>query len=159
MTAIGEVDEANSSIGVAIAALEEGELVDRLRRIQNEMFDLGADLATPFGTDFEQHALRIVARQVERLEEEIDAMNASLEPLISFILPGGSMAVALLHQARCVVRRAERTAVALHEVTPVNADALAYLNRLSDHLFVAARHLAAAEGGDVLWQPGATRDT
>ena len=159
MIAIGEVDEANCAIGVAIAALEAGEPADRLRRIQNEMFDLGADLATPFGTDFEPHALRIVARQVERLEEEIDAMNASLEPLASFILPGGSMAVALLHQARCVVRRAERAAVALHEMTPVNADALAYLNRLSDHLFVAARHLAAAQGGDVLWQPGATRDS
>ena len=159
MTAIGEVDEANCAIGVAIAELAEGELAGRLRRIQNEMFDLGADLATPFGTDFEQHALRIVPRQIQRLEEEIDAMNAPLEPLTSFILPGGSMAVALLHQARCVVRRAERAAVALHELTPVNADALAYLNRLSDHLFVAARHLAAAEGGDVLWQPGATRDS
>jgi cob(I)alamin adenosyltransferase len=159
MIAIGEVDEANCAIGVAIAALEPGELADRLRRVQNEMFDLGADLATPFGTDFEEHALRIVARQVERLEEEIDAMNASLEPLASFILPGGSMAVALLHQARCVVRRAERAAVALHEMTPVNADALAYLNRLSDHLFVAVRHLAAAQGGDLLWRPGATRDS
>lgn len=157
MTAIGEVDEANSAIGVAIAALESGELAEKLRRIQNEMFDLGADLATPFGTDFEQHALRIVARQVERLEEEIDAMNASLEPLTSFILPGGPMAVALLHQARCIVRRAERAAVALHETAPVNADALSYLNRLSDHLFVAARHLAAAQGGDLLWEPGATR--
>ena len=158
MTAIGEVDEANSAIGVAIAALKPGELADRLRRIQNEMFDLGADLATPFGTDFEPHALRIIPRQVERLEEEIDAMNASLEPLTSFILPGGSMAVALLHQARCVVRRAERAAVALHETVAINADALAYLNRLSDHLFVSARHLAAAQDGDVLWQPGATRD-
>ena len=159
MTAIGEVDEANCAIGVAIAALDPGNLADGLRRIQNEMFDLGADIATPFGTDFEQHALRIVPRQVERLEQEIDAMNKALDPLTSFILPGGTMAVALLHQARCVVRRAERAAVALHETTPVNAHALAYLNRLSDHLFVAARHLAAAKGGDVLWQPGATRDS
>ena len=158
MTAIGEVDEANCAIGVAIAALESGELADQLRRIQNELFDLGADIATPFGTEFEQHALRIVLRQVERLEEEIDAMNAHLEPLTSFILPGGSMAVALLHQARCVVRRAERAAVALQEVVAINAGALAYLNRLSDHLFVAARHLAAVQGGDVLWRPGATRD-
>lgn len=158
MTAIGEVDEANSAIGVAIAALDSGALADRLRRVQNEMFDLGADIATPFGTEFEPHALRIVARQVERLEEEIDAMNASLAPLTSFILPGGSIAVALLHQARCVIRRAERAAVALQERETINADALAYLNRLSDHLFVCARHLAAAEGGDVLWQPGATRD-
>lgn len=158
MAAIGEVDEANCAIGVAIAALPFGDLADRLRRIQNEMFDLGADLATPFGTDFEEYALRIVARQVERLEEEIDAMNASLNPLTSFILPGGSMAVAQLHQSRAVVRRAERAAVALHEVAPINAHALAYLNRLSDHLFVAARHFAASEGGDVLWNPGATRD-
>lgn len=158
MAAIGDVDEANCAIGLAISALPEGELADRLRVIQNEMFDLGADLATPFGTDFEQHALRIVARQVERLEEEIDAMNAMLEPLTSFILPGGSPAVSHLHLARAITRRAERAAVALHELTPVNADALAYLNRLSDHLFVAARYLAASEGGDVLWQPGATRD-
>lgn len=157
MIAIGEVDEANCAIGIAIAALEPGEHSERLGRIQNEMFDLGADLATPFGTDFEEHALRIIGRQVERLEEEIDAMNASLGPLTSFVLPGGSMAVALLHQARAVTRRAERAAVALHESTPVNVDALAYLNRLSDHLFVSARHLAAAGTGDVLWQPGATR--
>ena len=159
MVAIGEVDEANSAIGVAIAALEGGKLAARLRRIQNEMFDLGADLATPFGTDFEQHALRIVPRQVERLEEEIDAMNASLPALNSFILPGGSMAVAALHQARCVVRRAERAAVALQLTSAINAEALSYLNRLSDHLFVAARYLAADQGGDVLWQPGATRDS
>ena len=157
MTAIGEVDEANCAIGVAIAALEQGELATRLRAIQNEMFDLGADIATPFGTDFEEHALRIVPRQVTRLEEEIDAMNASLSPLTSFILPGGSTAVSQLHLARGVVRRAERATVALAEAEQVNPDALAYLNRLSDHLFVAARHLAASEGGDVLWQPGATR--
>ena len=156
MAAIGEVDEANCATGVAIAALAPGELAERLRRVQNELFDLGADLATPGDVE---GALRIVARQVERLEEEIDAMNVALAPLTSFILPGGSMAVALLHQARCVVRRAERAAVALHETTPVNTDALAYLNRLSDHLFVAARHLAASQGGDVLWQPGATRDS
>lgn len=156
MAAIGEVDEANSAIGVAIAALDAGRLTNQLRAIQNELFDLGADLATPEGVD---GALRIVERQVVRLEEEIDAMNASLAPLTSFILPGGSMAVSLIHLARTVVRRAERAAVALHEGEAVNAHALAYLNRLSDHLFVAARHLAAAQGGDVLWQPGATRDS
>jgi cob(I)alamin adenosyltransferase len=159
MAAIGEVDEANCAIGVAIASVEPGDLADRLGRIQNEMFDLGADIATPYGTEFEVHALRIIARQVERLEEEIDAMNASLAPLTSFILPGGPTIVALLHQARAVVRRAERAAVALHEASPVNAHALAYLNRLSDHLFVCARHVAASEGGDVLWQPGATRES
>ena len=156
MAAIGEVDEANSAIGTAIAAVGPGKRANQLRAIQNELFDLGADLATPEGVE---GALRIVERQVTRLEEEVDAMNASLAPLTSFILPGGTMAVSLLHQARCVVRRAERAAVALHEAEPVNPQALAYLNRLSDHLFVAARHLAAAEGGDVLWQPGATRDS
>jgi cob(I)alamin adenosyltransferase len=159
MAAIGEVDEANSAIGVAIAALAEGDLANRLRQIQNEMFDLGADLATPFGGEFEEHALRVIPRQVTRLEEEIDAMNVKLAPLTSFILPGGSMAVSQLHLARCVIRRAERAAVALNETEPVNEHALAYLNRLSDHLFVAARRLAADEGGDVLWQPGATRAT
>ncbi len=146
MAAIGEVDEANSAIGVAIASLPEGDLANRLRQIQNEMFDLGADLATPFGTDFEEHALRVVPRQVTRLEEEIDAMNADLAPLTSFILPGGSMAVSLLHLARGVVRRAERATVALKEAEPVNDHALAYLNRLSDHLFVAARHLGCGRG-------------
>jgi len=156
MTAIGEVDEANSAIGTAIASLVDGELADRLRQIQNEMFDLGADIATPGEME---GALRIVPRQVERLEEEIDAMNADLSPLTSFILPGGSMAVSLLYLARAVVRRAERAAVALNEGEPVNSPALAYLNRLSDHLFVAARWVAASEGGDVLWQPGATRNS
>ena len=159
IAAIGEVDEANSAIGVAIATLADGDLATSLRRIQNEMFDLGADLATPQGGEFEEHALRIVARQVTRLEEEIDAMNAGLAPLTSFILPGGSAAVATLHLARATVRRAERLAVALNEVEPVNPHALAYINRLSDHLFVAARWHAASEGGDVLWQPGATRSS
>ena len=159
MTAIGEVDEANSALGAAIAALGQGDLPDKLRRIQNELFDLGADIATPFGTDFEAHALRIVPRQVERLEEEIDAMNARLSTLASFILPGGSLAVSLLHLARATTRRAERAAVALALEADVSGPALAYLNRLSDHLFVAARSVAADEGGDVLWQPGATRSS
>jgi cob(I)alamin adenosyltransferase len=154
MTAIGEVDEANAAIGMAIAAVGAGELADRLLKIQNDLFDLGADVATPGNVD---GALRIVASQVERLEGEIDAMNASLEPLTSFILPSGSAAVASLHLARAIVRRAERAAVALNESEPLNPQLLAYLNRLSDHLFVAARHVAASEGGDVLWQPGATR--
>jgi cob(I)alamin adenosyltransferase len=158
MTAIGEVDEANCAIGLVIAALTDGPLADRLRRIQNEMFDLGADIATPFGGESEQYALRIVDRQVTRLEQEIDAMNADLAPLTSFILPGGSSAVALLHLARAIVRRAERATVALGETDQVSPAASAYLNRLSDHLFVAARHHAASEDGDVLWVPGATRD-
>jgi cob(I)alamin adenosyltransferase len=154
MTAIGEVDEANAAIGVALAELPEGEASASLLRIQNELFDLGADVATPGEI---KGALRIVAAQVERLEREIDAMNADLQPLSSFILPSGSKAVATLHLARCVARRAERAAVALNESEPLNPHLLAYLNRLSDHLFVAARWVAATGSGDVLWQPGATR--
>lgn len=154
MTAIGEVDEANAAIGVAISAMEEGETRSHLIRIQNDMFDLGADVATPGEVD---GALRIVPKQVERLEQEIDAMNADLAPLTSFILPSGPPAVSALHFARAVVRRAERAAVALNEAEPLNPNLLAYLNRLSDHLFVTAREVAASAGGDVLWQPGATR--
>ena len=158
MAAIGEIDEANCAIGMAIALLD-GEIAAGLTRIQNEMFDCGADIATPGGGDVSdsEYALRIVERQVARLEEEIDAMNASLSPLTSFILPSGSTAVAALHFARGVVRRAERATVALADNERVNPHALAYLNRLSDHLFVAARSVAAGKGGDVLWQPGATR--
>jgi cob(I)alamin adenosyltransferase len=154
MTAIGEVDEANAAIGVAIAAMPEGTIRSDLVRVQNDLFDLGADVATPGEID---GALRIVASQVERLEREIDAMNADLAPLTSFILPSGSAAVAALHLARTVIRRAERAAVALNEAEVLNPHLLAFINRLSDHLFVAARKVAAAEGGDVLWQPGATR--
>jgi cob(I)alamin adenosyltransferase len=154
MTAIGEIDEANAAIGVAIAALGGGDVAYRLLRIQNDLFDLGADAATPGEIE---GALRIVASQVARLEVEVDEMNDTLEPLTSFILPGGSPAVSALHLARTVVRRAERAAVALNQAEPLNPQLLAYLNRLSDHLFVAARFVAAREGGDVLWQPGATR--
>lgn len=154
MAAIGNIDEANAAIGTAIAALGECEPASDLRRIQNDLFDLGADIATPGEVEV---ALRIVPGQVERLEREIDSMNETLEPLRSFILPGGSNAVAALHLARTVVRRAERSAVALAEAESVNPQAIAYLNRLSDLLFVSARFIAAQQGGDVLWQPGATR--
>ena len=118
------------------------------------MFDLGADLATPGDI---AGALRTTAGPIARLEREIDAMNADLEPLTSFILPGGSPAAAAAHMARAIVRRAERAMVELNQSETINSQALAYINRLSDHLFVTARHLAGAEGGDVLWQPGATR--
>jgi cob(I)alamin adenosyltransferase len=154
MAAIGDVDEANAALGAAIAALGADPLVEQLGRVQNELFDLGADIATP---GVVEGALRIVSSQVDRLEHEIDAMNDALEPLTSFILPGGSPEVAALHLARTVVRRAERSAVALADAEAVNTNALAYLNRLSDLLFVAARFVAAKQGGDVLWQPGATR--
>lgn len=154
MAAIGDIDEANAAVGVAVAEISEDLLAQQLRRIQNELFDLGADVATPGEVE---GALRIVPDQVERIEHEIDAMNSGLQPLKSFILPGGSPDVAALHLARTVVRRAERSAVALSEAEQVNPHALAYLNRLSDHLFVAARYLAHRKGGDVLWRPGETR--
>jgi cob(I)alamin adenosyltransferase len=157
MDAIGTVDEANSAIGVALLAIEPGsDAAAMLGRIQNELFDLGADLATPL--DMAGEALRILPGQVERLEREIDGMNAALAPLTSFILPGGGAAAAHLHLARAIVRRAERHAVAAsrEDERGVGADALRYLNRLSDHLFTLCRTLNAG-CGDPLWQPGATR--
>ena len=158
MAAIGEVDEVNSLLGVALLHIDDPEARAMLGRIQNELFDLGADLATP-GEDFSpsQMTLRIVSSQIDRLEQEIDEMNATLEPLRSFILPAGAGGAAFLHLARAVVRRAERAAVAAGGSVALNSLALTYLNRLSDHLFVMARRLAAAEGGDLLWKPGATR--
>jgi cob(I)alamin adenosyltransferase len=156
--AIGDVDEANSAIGIALLHVTDERLAAMLRAIQNELFDLGADLATP-GEDFAptDMALRIVQDQIDRLEREIDGMNEALEPLKSFILPGAGGGAAYLHLARAVVRRAERKAVAAAREVALNPLALVYLNRLSDHLFVAARAAASAEGGDILWTPGATR--
>ncbi|MBO9697057.1 MAG: cob(I)yrinic acid a,c-diamide adenosyltransferase [Sphingopyxis sp.] len=162
MAAIGDVDEANSAVGIAAAALDpasdEGAM---LSRIQNELFDLGADLATPpdirFGFGPHEMALRIVPSQIARLEDEIDAMNAALDALKSFVLPGGTEAAARLHLARAITRRAERAAVSAGKARDLNPLALNYLNRLSDHLFVLTRHLNAAAGGDILWKPGATR--
>ena len=158
MAAIGDVDEANSAIGVALLHVRDKEHGAMLSRIQNELFDLGADIATP-GEDFapSEMTLRIVQDQVDRLEREIDAMNAGLDPLRSFILPGGGAAAAHVHLARGIVRRAERSAVAAGREVSLNPLALAYINRLSDHLFVLARLLAKSEGGDLLWKPGATR--
>jgi cob(I)alamin adenosyltransferase len=156
--AIGDVDEANSAIGVALRHVADESQKRMLIAIQNELFDLGADFATP-GEDFapSETALRIVQPQIDRLEREIDAMNEGLEPLRSFILPAGGGGAAYLHLARAIVRRAERSAVAASASAPLNPLALIYLNRLSDHLFVMARLAAAAKGGEVLWQPGATR--
>jgi cob(I)alamin adenosyltransferase len=154
VAAYGTIDEANASIGIA-RLHAEGELESMLARIQNDLFDLGADLCRPEVDN--DTGLRIVEAQVERLEREIDAMNAKLAPLNSFVLPGGTPAAAYLHQARTIVRRAEREMTALAERDPVNPAAIRYANRLSDHLFVAAR--AANDWGalDVLWQPGANR--
>ena len=156
--AIGDVDEANSAIGIAVLHVADADVGAMLQRIQNEMFDLGADLATP-GEDFAptDMTLRIVQTQIDRLEAEVDRMNEALEPLRSFILPGGEGGSAYLHAARSIVRRAERKAVAASRKRSLNPIALTYLNRLSDHLFVAARYLANSNGGDILWKPGATR--
>ena len=163
MAAIGDVDEANSAIGVAIVALGAGKLAEALTRIQNDLFDLGADLATP-GDDFApgEMTLRVVPAQIAWLEQEIDAMNAHMPPLTSFILPGGTAGAASVHLARAIVRRAERSAVAAGEGPSgehgaINPQAIAYLNRLSDFLFVAARYVNQNAGGDVLWVPGASR--
>ena len=153
--AIGSVDETNSAIGMA--RLTAGPFEDAvLGRIQNDLFDLGADLSTPEDGRKADGALRIVAAQVERLEHEIDAMNAQLSPLTSFILPGGTPLAAHLHLARAIARRAERDMVALAAKETVSPAALHYINRLSDHLFVMARSANDATG-DVLWVPGANR--
>ena len=160
LEAIGEVDELNSAVGFAAIALE-ADRAAALHRIQNDLFDLGADLATPLGevggADFtpSEMVLRVVSGQPERLEAEIDLLNAALPPLTSFILPGGSEGAARVHLARAIARRAERAATALAAAEPVNPAALAYLNRLSDYLFVLARAINA--GKDPLWVPGASR--
>ena len=158
--AIGAVDEANAAIGALRAALTTADAAADaptdapLARIQNDLFDLGADLAVP-GEGGAR--LRMSAAPVLRLEAEVAAMNAALPPLTSFILPGGSPPAAAAHLARTVTRRAERAVVRLAADEPVTPDALRYLNRLSDHLFVLARVLNGNGAGDVLWVPGANR--
>ena len=160
--AIGEVDETNSALGVALQTLaaDEGEtpLVAELRRIQNDLFDLGADIATP-GEGFEPSPmeLRIVSSQVEWLEAAIDKANEQLPPLTSFILPGGSLAAAHMHMARAISRRAERALVAASLDVSINPQALNYINRLSDYLFVLCRLINSTRGGDIMWVPGASR--
>jgi cob(I)alamin adenosyltransferase len=158
MEAIGAVDEANSAIGLAAVALADDPHVALLLRLQNDLFDLGADLATP-GDDFTPSpmVLRMVPGQVAALEQAIDRLNAALAPLTSFILPGGSEGAARVHVARAAARRAERTMTALAAEAPVNPAALAYINRLSDLLFVLSRALNGNGADDVLWVPGANR--
>jgi len=158
--AYGTVDEANAAIGLArlhLSSEVDGDADAMLARIQNDLFDLGADLCTPEEGRRAAGALRIVAAQVKRLENEIDTMNAALRPLASFILPGGTAAAAHLHLARTVTRRAERLVCALAAAEKVNPEAVKYLNRLSDHLFVLGRRVNDNGAKDVLWQPGATR--
>lgn len=157
--AYGTVDEANAVVGIArVNAAADSEADAMLARIQNDLFDLGADLCCP-PAEGEQagQALRVTAGQVSRLEAEIDAMNAELEPLNSFILPGGTPLAAQLHLARTVIRRAERLITHLSEAEPVNPQAIAYANRLSDHFFVMARYFNQRGKSDVLWVPGGQR--
>jgi cob(I)alamin adenosyltransferase len=154
--AYGTVDEANAALGLA-RLHTSGDEDAMLGRIQNELFDLGADLCTPEDGSRAAGALRVVPAQVKRLETEIDRMNRELQPLNSFILSGGSPAAAHLHLARTIARRAERLVSALAAEETINPEALKYLNRLSDHLFVLSRRLNGNGAADVLWQPGATR--
>lgn len=159
--AYGTIDEANSAIGVArLFTADRADLDAMLALIQNDLFDLGADLATPETSEPPAYEpLRVVENQVLRLEQDIDRLNTDLEPLKSFVLPGGSAAAAHLHLARTVVRRAERLMVALarSEGETVSPAALKYANRLSDFLFVAARHANDYGKADVLWVPGKNR--
>ncbi|AUG54184.1 cob(I)yrinic acid a,c-diamide adenosyltransferase [Thalassospira marina] len=161
VAAYGTVDETNAVIGVArLHSADDPETDAMLARIQNDLFDLGADLCTPGdGSDDnpDQPSLRITARQTERLEQEIDAINAGLDPLKSFILPGGSALAAQLHVARTVSRRAERLVVELAGIEAINPEAVRYINRLSDHMFVLARHANNGGKDDILWKPGLTR--
>lgn len=156
VSAYGCVDEVNATLGI-VRLHTEGKIDEMLARIQNDLFDLGADLCTPEEGERANGALRIVEPQIERLEQEIDEMNAALEPLKSFVLPGGSVAAANLHLTRTVCRRAERLCTDLATRETVNPLCIQYLNRLSDHAFVMARFLNDKGQLDVLWQPGATR--
>lgn len=156
VAAYGTVDETNATIGLA-RLHTVGEADAMLARVQNDLFDLGADLCTPETGRRAEGALRVVDAQVARLENEIDQMNAGLQPLTSFILPGGTPAAAHLHLARTVCRRAERRMCDLAQQEPVSAEAIRYINRLSDHLFVLARVLNDNGKADVLWVPGGNR--
>lgn len=155
VAAFGTVDEANATLGLA-RLHTTGEVDAMLARLQNDLFDLGADLCTPEKAD-ETNTLRIVQGQIDRLEHEIDAMNGELAPLTSFILPGGTPAAAVLHLGRTVMRRAERLIVELAAREPVNPLAVAYANRASDHMFVLSRFVNDRGAGDVLWVPGGNR--
>lgn len=159
--AVGRVDEANSAIGLAVAALEDSQHRDALMRVQNDLFDLGADLATPAAEEEDfvpsEMVLRIVPAQTDWLEQAIDTCNESLEPLTSFILPGGSEAAARTHVARAGTRAAERAMTRLAQDEAVNPAALAYVNRLSDFLFVLARVLNDNGRSDIGWVPGGSR--
>jgi cob(I)alamin adenosyltransferase len=156
--AYGAVDEANSALGVARLHTSADPVLDPiLDRAQNDLFDLGADLATPHADDLKFEPLRIQPSQTDRLEREVAQLNEKLSPLTSFILPGGTPAAAHLHLARAIARRAERAIVALAEVESISPEAVKYANRLSDLLFVAARYANDQGRADLMWKPGANR--
>jgi cob(I)alamin adenosyltransferase len=157
VAAYGSVDEANAVIGIALLHIEDADVRDRLLRVQNDLFDLGADLCRPERENRKVEPLRVSERQVAWAEETIDLFNAALAPLDSFVLPGSSHAAAHLHHARTVIRRAERYMTEIAYQEPVNPAALKYVNRLSDLLFVLARHLNDKGQADRLWQPGLHR--
>jgi len=154
--AYGGLDEANSAIGVALLHIEDSEVREVLAMAQNDLFDAGADLCRPEG-ETKKSALRISEHQVATLEQQIDHFNEALSPLTSFVLPGGSPGSAYVHLARAIVRRAERDIAELAGQESINAEALKYVNRLSDLLFVLARYLNARGAADVLWTPGLNR--
>jgi cob(I)alamin adenosyltransferase len=156
VAAYGTVDELNATLGLA-RLHGAGAIAEGIARVQNDLFDLGADLATPEKGSARRERLRILATQVSRLESEIDELNANLAPLTSFVLPAGTPAAATLHVCRTVARRAERVMVALTAGETVNSEALRYINRLSDLLFVAARVANRDGKDDVLWTPGENR--
>ena len=158
--AFGEIDELNSILGLLRANFsnnKNNDLNKLLEKVQNELFDLGADLATPEGSKYSDKALRISKSQVERLEKEIDFFNKDLNELKSFVLPGGSLSSSWLHLARTVTRRAERKITKLASEEVINNNIVTYINRLSDLLFVIARYCNDNGKADILWQPGLTR--
>ena len=155
----GTVDELNSSVGIARLHTRKMDILDKmLARIQNDLFDLGCDISMPFGTKHEKTALRIIAPMIQRLENEIDLLNEDLEPLNSFVLPGGSPASAYLHLSRTICRRAERLAISASKTEEINPEAIKYLNRLSDLFFVMSRSSNDKGASDVLWVPGLNYD-
>ncbi len=157
VVAYGSVDETNAVLGLLLAQAPDQSEAELIRSIQNDLFDVGADLCVPGPDDKPGSRLRVQPAQATRLEQAIDRLNAALKPLTSFVLPGGSLAAAWCHLARTVCRRAERDVVTLARTEPINPQVIVYLNRLSDLLFVLARVYNNAIGGDVLWQPGKTQ--
>ena len=155
--AYGGLDEANAAIGVALLHIEDDDVRSVLGLVQNDLFDVGADICRPERTESKRQPLRVTAKQVQAIEDQIDRFNEHLNPLTSFVLPGGSAALAYLHHARTAIRRAERDLAELAANEPINFEALKYVNRVSDLFFVLGRYMNDRGAADVLWKPGANR--